>query len=258
MCGFMQGMRPIGTPKQLQQRRKQALKLLRRGWRPSQVAQLVGVTSRSLRRWRKAGCSAKSKPRLAHRSPGRPSRLNATQLQHLQQRLACGAPTYGYTADYWSLERVRWLIRKEFGVAYHPSAVWHLLGRMNWSCQKPQRLALQRDEAAIAYWKRYRWPWIKKVADPGRNPYFPRRKWQIAGLSTQAYLGAARANPAGAHQFESSATGELARRAHGQPQSPTTQAAGEAIWVQFDRGPCAQVLVPSVETSPRSDSVDMG
>src|SRR5262245_30662172 len=118
----MQGMRPIGTPKQLQQRRKQALRLLRHGWRPNQVAELVGVSSRSLRRWRKAGRSAKSKRRLAHRSPGRPSRLSAAQLQYLQQRLACGAPAYGYTADYWSLERVRWLIRKEFDVAYHPSA----------------------------------------------------------------------------------------------------------------------------------------
>jgi transposase len=167
-------MRPIGTPKQLQQRRRQAVKLLKRGKRSTEVAQFVGVTSRSLRGWRQEAKSATRKVRSTRRSPGRPCRLGPGQLKRLKHKLACGAPAYGYPADYWSLERVQWLIRKEFKVHYHPSGVWHLLRRMNWSCQKPQRLALQRDEAAIAYWKRYRWPWIKKVADPWRNPCFPR------------------------------------------------------------------------------------
>jgi transposase len=35
---------------------------------------------------------------------------------------------------------------------------------LGWSCQKPERRALQRDEAAIAHWKRYLWPQIKRRA----------------------------------------------------------------------------------------------
>jgi transposase len=92
----------------------------------------------------------------------------------LERALARGALAYGYPAEYWTLERVQWLIAKKFKIHYHPSGVWHVLRRLGWNCQKPQRLALQRDEATIAYWKRYRWPRIKKVADSRRHPCFSR------------------------------------------------------------------------------------
>jgi len=42
-------------------------------------------------------------------------------------------------------------------VAYHPAHVSRLLAACGWSCQKPERRALERDEAAIAHWKRHRW-----------------------------------------------------------------------------------------------------
>jgi hypothetical protein len=35
----------------------------------------------------------------------------------------------------------------------------HALG---WSCQKPERRALERDEEAIERWKREVWPEVKK------------------------------------------------------------------------------------------------
>jgi len=54
------------------------------------------------------------------------------------------------------------VIRRTFEVRYHPNHLWRFLRSLGWSCQKPQRRALQRNEAAIAHWKRYRWPHIKK------------------------------------------------------------------------------------------------
>lgn len=167
-------MRPIGTRKHLQHRRRQALKLLKRGRRPADVAQLVGVTARSLRRWRQAAKAAKRQVPASGRSPGRPCRLTSAQLKRLMQALTRGALADGYLADYWTLKRIRKLIRKRFGVQYQANSVWYLLRRLKWSCQKPQRLAIQRDEAMIAYWKRYRWPGIKKVAGSWCNPGFPR------------------------------------------------------------------------------------
>jgi hypothetical protein len=35
---------------------------------------------------------------------------------------------------------------------------------MNWSCQKVQHVALQRDDEVIASWHHRVWPRIKKVA----------------------------------------------------------------------------------------------
>lgn len=228
-------MRPIGTPKQLQQRRKQALRLLKRGWRVTKVAGVVGVTPRSLRRWRKQANRTRRPGRSSPRSPGRPCRLTRGQIYHLKRALVRGSLAYGYPADYWTLARVRRLIRDRFEVAYQASSVWYLLHRMKWSCQKPQRLAFQRDDAAIAYWRRYRWPWIKKVADPGRDLGFSRRKWQIAGLSTQAHVGPTRPDTDPAHEFAASPTGQRDWCVADHTESAAAQIAHPVVSAHGDR-----------------------
>ena len=54
------------------------------------------------------------------------------------------------------------MIRKEFGVSYHPAHVSRLLKALRHSLQKPQRRAEQRDEEAIDNWKDKKWPSLKK------------------------------------------------------------------------------------------------
>jgi putative transposase len=85
-------------------------------------------------------------------------------LKRLEQALLKGAYAHGYAEDYWTLDRIAHLIWHLFGIRYRSSGVWYLLRRMEWSCQKPQRLSFQHDDAEIAHWKRYLWPRIKKVA----------------------------------------------------------------------------------------------
>ncbi|MGE0645380.1 MAG: winged helix-turn-helix domain-containing protein [Nitrospira sp.] len=65
------------------------------------------------------------------------------------------------------MQRVAQLIYQQFGVRYHPCHVWKLLTQLGWSCQKPERRAPLRDDAAIARWKRTRWPHIKTPHDVG-------------------------------------------------------------------------------------------
>jgi transposase len=55
------------------------------------------------------------------------------------------------------------VIRKEFGVSYHPAHVSRLVRKsLGLSLQKPMRRANQRDEEAIERWKEERWPSLKK------------------------------------------------------------------------------------------------
>jgi transposase len=164
-------MRPCGTSKQLARRRQRALDLLRRGQRLTRVAKRIGATPQSVCRWRRDSHPRKRKPR--GRTPGRPSRLSASQLRRLVSALKRGAYAYGYAEEYWTLDRIAHLIWDLFGVRYRSSGVWYVLQRLAWSCQKPQRRSLARDEAAVAHWKHYVWPHIKKVAAPGRHPGFP-------------------------------------------------------------------------------------
>lgn len=155
-------MRPFGTSEQLARRRRRALDLLQHGQTATQVAKRLGTTAQSVRRWRRESHHPKAKSQ--QRGPGRPNRLSGSQRQRLLSALKRGAYAYGYAEDYWTLERIAHLIWDLFQVRYRSSSVWYVLQRLDWSCQKPQRRSLARDEQAIAHWKHYVWPQIKKVA----------------------------------------------------------------------------------------------
>ena len=157
-------MRPIGTSHQLAARRERALVLVRQGHTPAQAAQVIGVTSRSVQRWRRDTLRPRNEREQNSKPPYRPCRLTPQWLRKLEQALLKGACAHGYTQDYWTLRRIAQLIRRLFGIRYRRSGVWYLLRRMGWSCQKPQRRSFQHDEAVIAHWKRYLWSKIKKVA----------------------------------------------------------------------------------------------
>lgn len=145
----------------LDKRRTLALEMLEEGKQAREVAELIGVTVRSVYRWQE---QQENPPKKSERPPGRPSRLTKEQLQHLEQELLRGAYAHGYAEDYWTLERIGHVIWELFRIRYVPSGVWHVMDRMGWSSQKVQRLAIQRDEEAIVSWKQKVWPRIKKVA----------------------------------------------------------------------------------------------
>jgi len=152
-------MRPYGTTQQLQNRRMQALKLLKEDWSAEEVAARMKVTVRSVYRWQQEHIQPKSK---SERPPGRSAYLTKEQIKKLEQELLKGAYAHGYSEDYWTLDRVGRVIWDLYKVRYTPSGVWRLLDGMGWSCQKVQRLAIQRNDEAIRNWKRWVWPKIKK------------------------------------------------------------------------------------------------
>ncbi len=155
-------MRPPGTAKQLEKRRRRAVQLLESGETLVAVARRVGAAVSSVFRWRQA-CDRKGPRGLeAKPTPGRPPRLSKADKRRLVRLLVRGALDAGYRTELWTLPRVAELIRKEFGVQYHPAHVWKILIGLGWSCQKPERRALERDEAAIELWKQEDWPRIKK------------------------------------------------------------------------------------------------
>lgn len=170
-------MRPYGTPEQLEKRRRRAIQLLRRGYNLPATAQAVKASVSSVFRWwqsyRQKGMNG-LRPRP---TPGRPARLSTSQKQRLVRLLLKGALVAGYSTELWTLERIARLIQRRFRVTYHPAHVWKLMAALGWSCQKPERRALQRDEGEILRWKRYHWPNIKKRQAMGSAPGFPRREW---------------------------------------------------------------------------------
>jgi putative transposase len=76
----------------------------------------------------------------------------------LAAALDAGPSAHGFTDQRWTLARVSELIARLFGVRYTLRGTAYLLHRMGWSAQVPARRAVERDEAAIATWRREVWP----------------------------------------------------------------------------------------------------
>jgi transposase len=147
----------------LEGRRRQALALLDDGLSLNAVARRLGCAPSSVMRWRNVVRRQGARGFEVRTSPGRPPKLTARQRRQLVRLLLQGPLAQGYRTDLWTTARVAEVIQRHFGIRYHPDHVGRLLHALDWSPQKPERRALQRDDAAIARWKRTDWPRVKKT-----------------------------------------------------------------------------------------------
>ena len=155
-------MRPRGTPAELEARRRRAIVELGKGLMVTQVAERIGCSHSAVIAWRDAVRKKGEKGLAAKPAPGRPPKLTARQRARLPKLLLRGAEAWGYPTALWTTKRVASVIEREFKVKLHRAHVGRVLSDLGWSCQKPERRALQRNEKAIEHWKRYRWREIKK------------------------------------------------------------------------------------------------
>ncbi len=155
-------MRPNGSPDELQRRRFRALTLLHQGKTPAEVARVVGVDRRSVRRWHATARRRGEAALIARPASGRPPRLRAGQKQVLRRALLRGAQAAGFENDLWTCRRVAQWIEQRFGIRYERTHVCRLLHGLGFTPQMPQRRAIERDEAAIRQWVQQVWPAIKK------------------------------------------------------------------------------------------------
>src|SRR5215212_10567674 len=153
----------LSTPRDWREgRRLRAWELKQQDWTQQAIAEALGVTpgavSQWMRRAREGGVEA-LKRRVA---PGPTPKLTDEQREQLPLLLAQGAEAFGFRGDVWTAKRVTTVIRREFGVRYHPNHVGNLLRAAGWSVQKPVQRASQRNEAAIEAWRTERWPALKR------------------------------------------------------------------------------------------------
>src|SRR5262245_24329526 len=111
----------ILTQEQLEERRLEGGRLLVEGQLTyAEIARRLGISRRTVCAWSKQlkasreGLKAlKSRPRT-----GRPSRLSDEQWRRLLEFLERGALKAGFETDRWTLDRIRTVTRRLFGVTY--------------------------------------------------------------------------------------------------------------------------------------------
>lgn len=156
------GMRPFGSPSQLEQRRLHAIALFEKGLPPVEIAKRVKADRRSVRRWKASFLKRGHNGVKARPASGRPPKLAGPQKRQLERSLLKGAQSAGFPTDLWTCPRIGDLIQQKFGVEYHVHHIGRLLRSMGWSPQKPEKRARERDEKAVQKWIREDWSRIKK------------------------------------------------------------------------------------------------
>jgi transposase len=108
-------------------RRLRAFELMEQGWKQKQIAKALGVTEGAVSQWMKRA-REQGVEDLRHKSPpGATPRLSEDQRARVPELLAQGAQAHGFRGEAWTCERVAIVIRKEFGLSYHPAHVSRLL-----------------------------------------------------------------------------------------------------------------------------------
>ena len=155
-------MRNLRDHAALEKRRQQAGKLFAKDYSAPEVARHFGVARQVAYRWLQAWVQG-GQAALASQGPAGPKpKLTVKQTQRVVKALLAGPAVQGYKTALWTLPRVASLIQDLTGVGYHPGHVWRLLGASGFSCQRPERRAVERDEKAIRRWQRVTWPALKK------------------------------------------------------------------------------------------------
>lgn len=136
------------------------------GYKQIEISKALGVSlggvSHILARAREGGEEA-----LRQRKPkGLQARLTAEQKAELLSKLEEGAEAHGYAGGVWTTARISDLIRREYGVQYHPDYIGPLLRSCGWSVQRPVVRASQRNEEATVQWREQRCPAVEKKPKP--------------------------------------------------------------------------------------------
>ena len=153
-----------------EQVRQRAAEMFADGVPAVEVAGLLEVSTKSAYQWRRAWVAGGAQALASKGASGPDPKLSDEQLARLKARLERGPAAAGYGEDQrWTLARVVALIATMFHLRVGITTAWQAMRRLGYTAQLPIHRAVERDEQAIAHWRRYQWPALKE-SPPGAAP----------------------------------------------------------------------------------------
>ena len=165
-------MRTIGSPAELERRRRLAVQRVLEGYATEEVATFFGVDASSVRRWLTAFRQGGALGLTARPAPGRPPKLTRAQEKVVRRWLADRPTAYGFATELWTCPRLAQLIAEEWGLRFNPRYLSAWLRAHGFTPQRPRRVPRERDDRALVAWLERDWPRIKKRPGAGgrRSP----------------------------------------------------------------------------------------
>jgi transposase len=156
-------MRTRGSAEELERRRRLAVERVREGKMPALVAEILGVHPTSVRKWWNAFQQHGEAGLAAKPHPGRQPKLTALRERQVLSWLRHNPTSFGFATELWTAPRVAQVIRRKWGIRFHPRYLNAWLTARDISPQKPQKRPRERDDDAIRKWTRYQWPRIQNA-----------------------------------------------------------------------------------------------
>jgi transposase len=155
-------MRPHGSAAELERRRLLAVDRVRSGYTQKEVADFLGVHRSTVWRWMQRYRQRGRVGLKAKRHPGRTPKLTPPQEREVLSWFARSPTEFGFSTELWTAPRVATLIRRTFGVRFHPRYVNQWVAQRRITPQKPRRRPRERNDAEIRRWLAEDWPRIKR------------------------------------------------------------------------------------------------
>ncbi len=173
--------------KTLEVLRMRAIEHVAAGAHPEEVAVTMGFHKNTVYGWLAKAREGGKDALKAKAVPGRPPRLNATQISKLYGFIVGVDPRQmSFEFALWTREMVREVIRREFGVKLSVVSVGRLLHTMGLSPQRPLHRAYQQNPDAVEAWKTEQFPAIRAEAKKaGATVYFA----DEAGIRSDYHAG---------------------------------------------------------------------
>jgi len=143
--------------------RLRVILLVSQGTSMKETAGICEVGTTTVKRWvdsyRKHGLWV-----LIAKGPyeGRKPRLSQEQMEDLAEIIEAGPEASGLDTGVWTSPIIAHLVKRRFGVSYHPSQIRRILHKLDFSIQFPKRRLSMADKALQAWWMRKELPRIKK------------------------------------------------------------------------------------------------
>ena len=156
------------VPEGLYERRKQVVRLSKKGYGPMAVAELTGLSwgavNAALKAYGAGGLEA-LRPKARGRKTGT-KRLLSPEREAEVRRLICDKRPEQMKMPFalWTREAVRQLILERFGIGLAVRSVGEYLGRWGFTPQKPLKRAYEQQPEAVKEWLDTEYPRIAKRA----------------------------------------------------------------------------------------------
>ena len=148
--------------------RYRTIELYQKGKSAQEIAFFFGIHRGSvslwIKNWKDMGKSALKSTKALGPNP----KLNKEDRKQIISWLKKSAMEFGFETPLWDCKRIQRMIKKELNKGIAISNLWENLRRWNLTPQKPEKVALEKNQRKVTEWINNEWPEIEEH----------RRRWQ--------------------------------------------------------------------------------